>query len=426
MSRAKRFRDLLRELPVSINNLADPAILLDSSASKLDTLAADGHTGPVALITKGDLSTGWWRERLPGWARSLDLYVFASISHLPREMEPASPESRYRTLSAARDAGCRTIGYIRPIIKGLNDSPETLEMMFRRSVEAGAEAIVSSGFRGDSEVVRATGLESVDAPDGQHWSKTLKITAKAASDHLIELATVSSTPYWTRTACAVAALRGQRRSLNPYHLAPGFVGCERCPIRGSCADTAQFHRPAEGSLELLQHLGFRVEEHTASARYQRCGVERRQDCSLCCTNCPRSPDMGAPYVNLRVYDGSVPSWGEMSLARFLTGGVLATDPMIPPGENSNVRLDPRFRQPDGKNNHGGLYGVNSWMVWSEYLPASKCLRCKYCFLSMFEDVLPPELSVTVGTSPIRILDWEGGHSSDPLPLQERRVLRVLG
>ena len=46
------FRELLLNLPVSINNLADPSILRDSTAAKLDTLVEDGHKGPVGLITK--------------------------------------------------------------------------------------------------------------------------------------------------------------------------------------------------------------------------------------------------------------------------------------------------------------------------------------------------------------------------------------
>jgi hypothetical protein len=113
----------------------------------------------------------------------------------------------------------------------------------------------------------------------------------------------------------------------------------------------------------------------------------------------------------------------MSLARFLTGGMLATDPAIKPGENSNIRLHPRFKIPDGKSGVGGLYGVNSWMVWSEYLPREKCLKCSYCFLSMFKDILPPELQVTVGASPASILDWEELVTSSRVSV--RRSLPIL-
>ncbi|HEY9879505.1 MAG TPA: hypothetical protein V6D29_13700 [Leptolyngbyaceae cyanobacterium] len=426
----EQWLDLLRGLPVSVNNLADPSILKASTEAKMNTLVEDGHTGPVALITKGDLSSPWWTERLSYWASNLNLFVFASISHLPKEMEPAPTESRYRTLAAARNAGAKAIAYIRPIIHTINDSPEIISEMFQRSVDAGCSAIVSSGFRGDDQVVSEAGLKSVPAPDNQQWMRTLKLTPQSSADLMIDLADSLNIPYWTRTQCAVAALSGQPRSLNPYYVAPKFVGCDRCPLQNSCAGAAQFVQPVPGSVELLRHLGFQVEVHTASARYERCGVEVRSQCTLCCTNCPKAPDMGAPYLNIRAYDGSVPSWGEMSLARFLTGGLLATDPLIPPGENSNVRLHPRFAIPDGRADEGVygvnswgrlhprfsvpdgtagegvLYGVNSWMVWSEYVPAGKCLKCSYCFLSMFEDVLPPELQVTVGMSPSRILQLE--------------------
>ncbi len=416
------FRDLLRALPVSINNLADPCILRDSTADKLDDLCRDGHTGPVALITKGNMATPWWQERLPAWAAKLKLFVFASISELPHEMEPIGTEHRYATLRTAREAGAKSVAYVRPIIHTVNDSPEVIERIFRRSVDSGAHAIISSGFRGDDEVVESSGLSGVEAPDGQYWSRTLKLTPQNTADFMRNLAENLNVPYWTRTMCAVSALSGMKNSLNPYHLAPKFVGCEVCPLKGSCMDRAQFLQPLPGSVDLLRYLGFQVEVHTASERYKRCDVEKRQECSLCCTNCPVAPaNMGVPYINVRAYDGSVPSWGEMSFARFLTGGMLATDPYIKPGENSNVRVHPRFKMPDGKTGVGALYGVNSWMIWSEYRAKENCFNCSYCFLSMFKDVLPPEYQITVGMSPSRLLDLETSDAT----ANRREALRVV-
>ena len=416
------FRQLLRALPVSINNLADPCILRESTAAKLGDLCRDGHTGPVALITKGHMATPWWRERLPEWAAKLNLFVFSSISELPHEMEPIGTEHRYATLRAARDSGAKAIAYVRPIINTLNDSPEVNERIFRRSVDSGANAIISSGFRGDDEVVESSGLSGVEAPDGQHWSRILKLTPQSTSDFMRSLAGEPGVPYWTRTMCAVAALSGETHSLNPYHIAPKFVGCDLCPIRDTCAMRAQFLQPLPGSIDLLRHLGFRVEVHTAGERYQRCDVEKRQECSLCCTNCPVAPaNYGVPYVNIRAFDGSIPSWGEMSFARFLTGGMLATDPDIKPGENSNVRVHPRFKMPDGKSGVGALYGVNSWMIWSEYRSAQNCFKCSYCFLSMFKDVLPPEFQITVGMSPSQLLDYETSDATT----NRREALRVV-
>jgi hypothetical protein len=407
MANRQQFQSLLKSLPISINNLADPAILRDSTAAKLDALCEDGHLGPVALITKGDLSQKWWAERLPGWASKLNLFVFASVSELPRSMEPAGTECRYRTMRAARDAGAKSIAYVRPIIHTINDSPETIGRIFRRSVDSGCHAIISSGFRGDDGVVEDAGMKDVPAPDGQQWMRTLKLTPQVTADFMRELAEELKVSYWTRTMCAVAALSGQPRSLSPYHVAPKFVRCDLCPLKASCADAAQFQTPTDGAVELLRYLGYQVEVHTATERYKACDVQVRSECTLCCTNCPTAPaNLGVPYVNIRRWDGGIPSWGDMSFARFLTGGMLCTDPAVPPGENSEVNLHPRFQLPDGREGAGQLYGVNSWMVWSEYLPKNKCLRCSYCFLKMFEDTLPPELQVTVGMSPSRILDFE--------------------
>lgn len=404
----EQFKALLRDLPVSVNNLADPVILQKSTESKMNMLVADGHTGPVALITKGNMNTPWWREKLTYWAQHLNLFVFVSISELGQQYEKgASSAQRYRNLQTARDCGAKAIAYIRPIIHTVNDSVETIERMFRQSVAHGCHAIVSSGFRGDEETVAGAGLDGVEAPDGQYWSKILKLTPQVTSDFMVNLAAELGVPYWTRTMCAVAALSGMKNSLNPYHIAPGFVGCDRCPLKATCLDRAQWMQPRPGSIELLRHLGFQVEVHTAGERFKRCDVVKRQECSLCCTNCPVAPaSYGVPYINIRAHDGSLPSWGEMSFARFLTGGMLCTDPGIKPGEFSEVRLDPRFQIPDGMNGLGGLYGVNSWMIWSEYVPANKCFKCSYCFLGMFKDQLPEQYLKTVGCSPVRVLNFE--------------------
>ena len=402
------FQSLLRNLPVSVNNLADPAILRESTAAKLDALAADGHTGPVALITKGNLGIPWWRDRLPGWADNLNLFVFSSISGLPREIEPVPEAGRWATLQAAREAGAKAICYHRPIIHTVNDSRELIARLYRQAKDSGAHAIVSSGFRGDDGVVQAAGVGSVPAPDGQHWSPILKLTPQATAEFMREAAARVDLPYWTRTQCAVAALSQQQRGLNPYHMAPKFVDCTSCPIQASCQGTAQFHQPRNGSIELLRYVGFEVTVHTASERYRSCDVQLRQECELCCTNCPVAPaNYGVPWVQIRRHDGSHPSWGDMSFARFITGGMLCTDPTIPPGERSEVGLHPRFNIPDGQSGHGSLYGVNSWMIWSEYLPREQCFNCQYCFLDMkrFQAELPM-YSKTVGTSPVRILDWE--------------------
>jgi len=401
-----KYKKLLQDLPVSVNNLADPSILKKSTEAKLNALVEDGHTGPVGLITKGDLSSLWWKERLAYWAAKLNLLVFASISHLPKEMEPAPTESRYKTLAAAKQAGAKAIAYVRPIIHTINDSPGILGEIFRRSADIGVDAIISSGFRGDEKVVSDAGLTNVPAPDAQQWMRTLKLTPQTTADFMVAEAERLNIPYFLRTQCAVAALSGKKRSLNPYYVAPKFVGCDRCPLKSTCADAAQWQKPVDGSIELLQYLGFQVEVHTASERYERCNVKVRSECSLCCTNCPKVPSMGQPYINLRTHDGGMPSWGEMSLARFLTGGMLATDPLIPPGENSNIRLSPRFKLPDGTKGAGPLYGVNSWLAWSEYVSANRCLNCSYCFLSMFGDILPPEYRITVGMSPSQLLNYE--------------------
>jgi hypothetical protein len=381
------FERLLREPPVAINGLADPAILRDSTARKLDALAADGHTGPVALVTKGCLDTAWWRERLPEWTKALDLYIFASMSGLPPSYEPAPLEPRFRTLSAARDLGASAIAYVRPIVAGVNDSRELLASLVERAAAAGCHAVVSSGFRGDPEIVASSGFDA--ATDDHKWMPSVKILPRASEAWLREVCGHNAVKFWTSTTCAVSALRGERHALAPYHMAPQFAGCDTCELNTTCRGEAAQRAPIEDSLDLLRYLGYRVAFYPVRSRYRSCDVEIRTSCELHCSNCTRAPeDFGVPFVHLSTWDGGVPSWGDLILARFVTGGLLCTNQGLSPREESHITLHPRFRLPNGQDGAGPLYGTTSWLMWSEYLPASECFKCSYCFVGMYGEHLP--------------------------------------
>ena len=193
----------------------------------------------------------------------------------------------------------------------------------------------------------------------------------------------------------------------PYHLAPHFAGCDSCVLNESCREAADERVPFAESLELLRHLGYRVSFHPTRQPFRSCDVELRTACELHCTNCTAAPDrFGVPFVHLSRWDGSVPSWGDLILARFITGGMLVTNERLGSREESHVVLHPRFTLPEGSRGEGPLYATTSWLMWSEYLPKDVCFRCSYCFVGMYKDHLPQARLGTVGLSPVRLLKYD--------------------
>ncbi len=396
------FEAQLRDLPIAINALADPAILRESSASKLDQLVEDQHTGPVAIITKGNLDTEWWRPRLKRWVKSLDLYIFASISGLPKSYEPVSLENRFKTLQIAREVGATSICYLRPIVPGVNDSPELLKGLVEKAHFAGCHAVVSSGFRGAESIVEDSGFKERHKKWEHGWLPSVKLHTNDMESFVRTLCREQGIGFWTGTSCAVSALRGEAQSRSPYHIAPQFAGCETCSIRDTCYGTRMTMKPKPGSLELLRFLGFRVSFDSPDPTKAPCPVTVRSQCSLHCTNCTRSSDFGYPTVRMRRWNGTPPSWGDLCLGRFLTGGMLCTDSELSDKEESTIALAPQFAL--ANKGAGSLYATTTWMMWSEYLPKEKCFKCSYCFVGMYKDSLPAPMQGTVGISPVRLLE----------------------
>ncbi len=395
------FKKLLQKLPVCINGLADPAILRESTERKLNTLASDNHEGPVAIVTKGNLDTKWWKERLPHWTQALNLIVFSSVSGLPHEIEPVSLLSRFKTMRVARDAGATVIAYVRPIITGINDSHEILGDIVAKSAENGCHAVVASGFRGDNSVISDSGLQSFPGFDDIKWLPQVKLMKPEITEYLQKECEKLGIGFWRSTHCSIAGLQ-HSHTLSPYYLAPQFAGCDTCSIKEVCAQGTR--KPPEGAIELLRYFGYNATFHDRVQPPLLCNVSVRSNCKYHCLNCPATPKYGVPYIEITRWDGTAPSWGDLSLARFLSGGT----PCVginnsSPFEDSTVGFHPRFHfKKDSEE--GSPYLTTSWFMWSEYLPKNKCFRCSYCFVGMYKEHLPLPMMGTVGMSPVRLLN----------------------
>jgi len=143
----EEIRAVLSQLPVGVNcQLGDPfqPDQEPNTLEKLTALERAGHQGPVALLTKWDVSD----ETLDRIARfRLDIFMFYSITGL-RESSVHGQEAVLRSYLASchRLPRRRVAIYIRPIIPGKNDRLSIITPLLD-AAEQGQGLIIARGFR---------------------------------------------------------------------------------------------------------------------------------------------------------------------------------------------------------------------------------------------------------------------------------------
>jgi hypothetical protein len=378
--------DLLRQIPVSVNNYyGDPTLQWPDTLAKLEDLIVTGHVGPVGVILKGRLTPRHCREFASYQARGLKLVVFVSISEL-RDMERVGAEHRYENIRHLREAGVPAVGYVRPLTPPYNTSAETIDKIFRRLGEVECEATVVAGFRGDDHLVA-----EMQPADVVKWVIRVKQMTPQIWQDVYAASQRHHVQLFTRTSCAVDYLLGNRQTYNPYFTSPQLVKCAevRCPLRATCGKGVI--EPREGSLEFLRHLGYEVEFQLGTTdchAQQFCNIEphNRLDCKSCCTTCFML--RSNPHIEV---SGKV-NLGDLTFIRFISG-VLASQP----GCRDTGALDvgsvcfPKFPHIEG------IQCLNSW--WPIARVGRKCFDCKYCIEKYYGST-----RTEIGFSPVRLLD----------------------
>lgn len=378
--------DLLRQIPVSINNFyGDPTLQWEDTLAKLEDLVVTGHIGPVGIITKGVLNNSRCKVLADYMARGLKLVVFISISEL-RDMEKVGAEHRYENIRRLNATGVPAVGYVRPLTPPYNTSKQTIDYIFRRLGEVGCKAAVVAGFRGDDHLVA-----EMQPAEVANWVLRVKQMTPQIWADVYAASQEFGVQLFTRTSCATDFLLGNQQTYNPYFTSPKLVKCEAvgCPLCETCGKGKVEPRP--GSLEFLRELGYEVEFVTGAFECeakQTCSVEphNRLNCLSCCTTCFVLRDN--PHVEV---SGKV-NLGDLTFIRFVTG-VLASQA----GCRDTGALDvgsvhfPNFPEVEG------IQCLNSW--WPIATVGKKCFDCKYCIEKYYG-----QTHSAIGFSPVRLLE----------------------
>jgi len=368
-------------LPVSINNYyGDPLHpeQVPNTIGKLVRLQADGHKGPVALITKG------WAS--PVLAHKLKeespegLVALISISNCVGQLEPVPINRRMETMRNLVGAGIPTIAYIRPLI-----GVDGLERLFTLVAGTGVRTVIISGFRAPESIAEKMGVGGASVRVKQMPPSARRICQEQCSLHGLQL--------FERTACGAAYALGIPRPWNPYWISPHTAGCLSCPLRATCYD-AKEPQPSREGMDLVTRLGYQPILQPGGA--SRCSVQpdRRLECLSCCTSCflidrPRV-DLRAPGMTL----------GDVAFCRFLLGGVLVSSQGVVDGGDPKVGHvnPPNLRWPEGVEVHA----INTWLPLAKQ--TSKCFGCRYCITPHFENV-----NREYGMFPKDMLEWVYSH-----------------
>lgn len=380
------WRNLLRQIPVAVNNFyGDPVLQWSDTVATLEELSHSGHQGPVGIITKGRLCPRHLEDLKSFQRAGLRLVVLVSISELT-ELEGVGGEHRYANIRLLTEAGVPVVAAVRPLMPPYNTTEEKLRKIFSSVAAAsgGSCPVVISGFRGDEALV-----EKMSPDQRTEWALRVKVMPGDVYARCRELAQEYGVQMYTRTACAVSAVLGEKRTYNPYYNSRNLVKCEElaCPLRSTCQAPAE---PREGSLEFLRYLGYDV-TFCPSTGCGGCKVDGadRLRCPSCCTTCWREPEV----AHIKV--GGEVRLGDLAFIRFVTG-IMATQP----GRNDDGDKEigkitfPNFPQIEG------IQGLNSW--WPISRNIDKCFGCKYCIVSEYYN--KNEIGRRVGFAPALLID----------------------
>lgn len=132
--------------PVILENFNDPGNDWLATAGLATGLVRElGHESAIAFITKMGIKP---REVVALKAAQLggaNLIGIITYSNLPQAIEPSSSRVRLNTIKRLSEAGIPVVVSMRPIIKGLNDSPENIDLVLRQ-VAPYADIIIAGGL----------------------------------------------------------------------------------------------------------------------------------------------------------------------------------------------------------------------------------------------------------------------------------------
>jgi len=269
--------------PIFLENFNDPGIDWEQTSNlierALDTL---GHEGPFVFITKMGIKPAQV-ERLVSLQqeRGAKIIGIVTYSGMPKGIEHSGDGIRIGTLRRLHKAGIPTILSMRPLIKGINDSPENILRVLEET-RGTTDAVIAGGlfvfdeFTFDNFERAGYPLPDEYRQDVYSLAKAMPVDYKPIVRRLAQEINYPAVVH-SHTTCAVADLTTRvygysRPDRFPHwfnHNAPAFSDCGHCLAaqKQECqtAYSTEFATVASRARAALDHIGYpelTVEEST--------------------------------------------------------------------------------------------------------------------------------------------------------------------
>lgn len=227
---------LFSDLPVVVNLFhGDPMLYPESTRVHLDTLEAAVHTGPVVVITKGDI-----RRNGLGIIRSRGLDLHFGLSYFgDRRFDCVGTahmlDRNLKALRSLPDPNVTCNIEYRPIIRDINDGDGNMREVFEIASEYKVP-VAYSGLQVDESL--AERIKARNLPfrpyDGYEFGMKKNLPPEI-EDRIRGFSAKYGVPVFRKTSCAISYCTGMGRDYNAHYYRPNEMGCSGCPMHAKCS-----------------------------------------------------------------------------------------------------------------------------------------------------------------------------------------------
>ena len=224
---------LFKNIPVTVNLFyGDPLLQIENTVNILRRLEENKHTGPVIIITKGDIA------KFPDTYFNLDLHFGFSTFGVDSTLDGSNLkrfENNLFTISNWKNKYKYSIEF-RPIIRSINDSPEVIENIFKIANKY-KTAIGFCGLQGRPEMLKILKENGIhfDAYPGYEIGMK-KALSKEVENFIFEMSEKYNVPSFRKTSCLISYTHGFERDYNAHYYRPNEMRCKKCPMSDKCCE----------------------------------------------------------------------------------------------------------------------------------------------------------------------------------------------
>lgn len=201
--------------PVILENFNDPGNDWRSTAELAKMLVADfGHKAAISFITKMGIKNQDIAALKEAQQLGAKLVGIVTYTNMPQAIEPSSSRVRLTTIKRLKEAGIPVIVSMRPMIKGINDSQENIDLVLQQ-VAPYADFIIVGGLfvfeQFTLDAFKKAGYP-LDESYGEQIYSPAKVMKMGYKEIVRERATTLQLPILVHnhTSCAIAHVMTSR------------------------------------------------------------------------------------------------------------------------------------------------------------------------------------------------------------------------